>query len=32
MTNDALIEEITAAYRRLSTATEDLARANRGLR
>ena len=31
MTNDALIEEINAAYRRLSTATEDLVRAEREL-
>jgi hypothetical protein len=31
MTNDALVEEINAAYRRLSAATEDLARADRGL-
>ncbi len=28
MTNDVLIEEINAAYRRLSAATEDLARAD----
>jgi hypothetical protein len=28
MTNDALIEEINVAYRRLSTATEELARAD----
>jgi hypothetical protein len=28
MTNDALIEEINTAYRRLSAATEDLARAD----
>ena len=31
MTNDALIEEINAAYRRLSTATENLASADREL-
>jgi hypothetical protein len=31
MTNDALIEEINAAYRRLSAATEDLVRADREL-
>jgi hypothetical protein len=31
MTNDALIEEINSAYRRLSAATEDLARADREL-
>jgi hypothetical protein len=31
MTNDALIEEINSAYRRLSTATEDLVRADREL-
>jgi hypothetical protein len=31
MTNDALVEEINAAYRRLSAATADLARADRGL-
>ena len=31
MTNDALIEEINVAYRRLSTATEELARADREL-
>jgi outer membrane murein-binding lipoprotein Lpp len=31
MTNDALIEEINAAYRRLSTATQDLASADREL-
>jgi hypothetical protein len=31
MTNDALIEEINAAYRRLSAATEDLASADREL-
>jgi hypothetical protein len=29
MTNDALIEEINSAYRRLSAATEDLVRADR---
>ena len=31
MTNDALIEEIDTAYRRLNAATEDLASANREL-
>jgi len=31
MTSDTLIEEINAAYRRLGTAAEDLARADRGL-
>ena len=31
MTNDTLIEEINAAYRRLNAATEDLARADREL-
>src|ERR671933_520741 len=31
MTNDALIEEINSAYRRLSAATEDLMRADRSL-
>jgi hypothetical protein len=31
MTNDALIEEINEAYRRLSAATEALARADRSL-
>ena len=31
MTSDTLIEEINAAYRRLSAATEDLARADREL-
>ena len=31
MTNDALIEEINEAYRRLSVATEDLASADRAL-
>ena len=31
MTNDALIEEINAAYRRLSAAAENLARADREL-
>ena len=31
MTNDALIEEINAAYRRLGAATEDLASADREL-
>jgi hypothetical protein len=31
MTNDALIEEINAAYRRLNTATENLASADREL-
>jgi hypothetical protein len=31
MTSDTLIEEIYAAYRRLSSATEDLARADREL-
>ena len=31
MTNDALIEEINAAYRRLSAAAEDLVRADREL-
>jgi hypothetical protein len=31
MTNDALIEEINSAYRRLSAATEDLVRADREL-
>ena len=31
MTNDALIEEIDSAYRRLSVATEDLLRADREL-
>ena len=31
MTNDALIEEINAAYRRLSVATEELVRADREL-
>jgi hypothetical protein len=31
MTSDALIAEINSAYRRLSTATEDLARADREL-
>ena len=31
MINDALIKEIDAAYRRLSAATEDLARADREL-
>ncbi len=31
MTEDAFIEEINAAYRRLSAATEDLARADREL-
>src|SRR5215207_4314362 len=31
MTNDALIEEINMAYRRLNAATEDLARADREL-
>ena len=31
MTNDALIEEINAAYRRLKAATEDLASADREL-
>ena len=31
MTSDALIEEINSAYRRLSAATEDLARADREL-
>ena len=31
MTNDALIEEINVAYRQLSAATEDLARADREL-
>jgi hypothetical protein len=29
MTSDALIEEINAAYRRLNTATENVARAER---
>ena len=29
MTNDAVVEEINTAYRRLSAATEDLARADR---
>ena len=31
MTNDALIEEINAAYRRLNAATEDLVRGDREL-
>ena len=31
MTNDAVVEEINTAYRRLSAATEDLARADREL-
>ncbi len=31
MTDDALIEEINSAYRRLSAATEDLVRADREL-
>jgi hypothetical protein len=31
MTNDALIEEINSAYRRLNAATEDLASADREL-
>jgi hypothetical protein len=31
MNSDALIKEINAAYRRLGEATEDLARADRGL-
>ena len=31
MTNDALVEEINTAYRRLRSATEDLARADAGL-
>ena len=31
MTNDALIEEINSAYRRLSAASEDLVRADREL-
>ena len=31
MTNDALIEEINSAYRRLNAATEDLVRADREL-
>ena len=31
MVNDALIEEINAAYRRLSATTEDLASADREL-
>jgi hypothetical protein len=31
MTSDTLIEEINAAYQRLGTAAEDLARADRGL-
>jgi hypothetical protein len=31
MTNEALIEEINAAYRRLSAAAEDLVRADREL-
>jgi hypothetical protein len=31
MTNDALIEEINSAYRRLSAAAEDLVRADREL-
>jgi transposase-like protein len=31
MTNDALIEEINSAYRQLSAATENLARADREL-
>src|SRR5215210_1243261 len=31
MTNDAVIEEIDTAYRRLNAATEDLARADREL-
>jgi hypothetical protein len=31
MTSDTLIEEINAAYRRMSAATEDLARADREL-
>jgi hypothetical protein len=31
MTNDALIEEINAAYRRVSAAAEDLMRAEREL-
>src|SRR3712207_1780326 len=31
MTNDALVEEINVAYRQLSAATEDLARADREL-
>src|SRR3990170_3593693 len=31
MANDALIEEINSAYRRLSAATEDLVRADREL-
>ena len=31
MTGDALVEEINAAYRRLESATEDLARADREL-
>ncbi len=31
MTNDAIIEEINAAYRRLGAATEDLASADREL-
>ena len=31
MNSDALIEEINAAYRRLGAATEDLAKADRGL-
>ena len=31
MTNDALIEEINTAYRRLRATTEDLARADREL-
>jgi hypothetical protein len=31
MTNDTLIEEINAAYRRLSVATEELVRADREL-
>ena len=31
MSNDALIERINAAYRRLSAATEDLVRADREL-
>ena len=31
MTNEALIEEINSAYRRLSAATEDLVRADREL-
>ena len=31
MTNDAIVEEINTAYRRLRAATEDLARADREL-